>query len=106
MSTLRAKGTPVINVPIDMSHGIFYGRITVVTSGTRVQGPDVYNEAGFHLRAMPANTGIVFVGNNAVTTANGFPMSAGNSFIVSVDNLNQLFFDASAASQVIAWFKE
>ena len=74
------------------------GQITVSTPGTAVQGPDVDLLNGVYIRALSSNATSVYVGNDGsgdVTSSNGFELSAGDSIIIQVRNLNELWFDAS-----------
>lgn len=85
------------------------GQITVTTAGTAVPGPDLDTQGRLILFAAAAgNTEVVFVGNDGagdVDSSNGFPLTVGAPPIQAiVDNLNQMFFDAGANGQKIAWF--
>lgn len=66
---------------------------------------------GVWLHADPANTGIVYIGNSDVTIAtadgtDGWPMYAGNTIFVHVENVNLVYAIASAANQVVHWRSE
>ena len=89
------------------------GSITVTTAGTAVQGPS-YPKAGnaklvaFLLKADAANTDTVYVGNDGagdVTSANGFPLGTGESMVVEVNSLDDLWFDAAVNGEKIRWFQ-
>lgn len=72
-----------------------YGRITVTTSGTEVQGSSVALTQGVTLRALTANTGLIVVGGDAsITTSNGYQLAPGESVFVPCSNLNQVWVDA------------
>lgn len=83
------------------------GQITVTTSGTAVQGPDVDGE-WFTLVPLNGNTGQVYVGNDGsddVTTSNGCEIpSAGLD--VQVWNLEGLWFDADTNGDKISWIRK
>lgn len=81
------------------------GQITVTTAGTAVQGTD-RNCGLVALKAHPDNTDAVWVGNDDagdVTSSNGFPLDPGETLIVQVGNLNDLWFDADVSGEVICW---
>lgn len=55
------------------------------------------------IKALSTNTGIVYVGNSTVTTANGFELLAGESVSLDCDNLNDVYVIGSGASQVVRY---
>jgi hypothetical protein len=91
------------------------GQITVTTAGTAVQGTDaplaggttVNKQVLVYVRALPGNTGVMYMGQDGaddVTSSNGYPLSAGDQLPVYVQNLNELWFDASVSGEGVAWF--
>lgn len=81
------------------------GAITVATAGTEVQGPDIVAQ-GFFIKGMPTNTGLVYLGNagdNTVSSANGFPLAAGDTIYWEVGNLRTLWFDAAVNGEGFRW---
>lgn len=84
------------------------GQITVPTAGTAVQGP---NEPGiqFTLAAHPANTGIIWIGNNGsntVSNATGYGLKPGDPpLIVKAANLNEFWIDATVNGEKACWIK-
>jgi len=82
------------------------GQITVTTAGTAVQGTDAPGHT-FALKPHHDNTDAIFVGNVSgdVTNANGFVLETGETLIVQVANLNQLYFDADVNGEKICWMK-
>lgn len=63
---------------------------------------------GVLLRADPANTGIIYIGNSDVTAGttaatDGMPLQAGESLLLKVNNVNIPYAIASVANQVIYW---
>lgn len=87
---------------------IYSGQINIVTAGTAVNGPNVFNSAGFFLKAHPDNTDTVWVGNDGaddVAATTGYPLNPGEQFLVGVDNLNKLWFDADVSGNDICWHK-
>lgn len=55
------------------------------------------------IRAMPANSGTIFVGGSGVTTSDGYPLVAGESIDIGIDNTDAVYLIASAASQLYRW---
>lgn len=80
------------------------GQITVTTAGTRVQGTSTPCIAVL-LKALPSNTGVIYVGNSTVDSSTGFPLEAGGTMLAEVADLNELYFDASENAQKVAYFK-
>ena len=81
------------------------GQITVTTAGTAVQGTDQISGL-VAFKAHPDNTDAVWVGNDDaddVTANNGFPLEPGESIIVQVGNLKQLYFDADVNGEKVCW---
>jgi hypothetical protein len=88
---------PLITADADMTQ-----LVTVTTAGTPVQGPDKSNAGGWAVKADPANTGYIyfmFHGQSAATK--GFPLSAGQTFILPVLNLSAVDFDASVNGEKV-----
>jgi hypothetical protein len=83
------------------------GQITVTTAGTEVRGTSEYGSF-FAVKALPANVGIMYIGNNGddtVSSTTGYPLSAGDEVILELDNLNQMWVDASINGEKVAWIK-
>jgi hypothetical protein len=84
------------------------GQITVTTAGTEVQGPSVQAQ-GFFIKAKPANTGLVYVGNDgngAVASTTGFGLSAGDTIYWDAGgggNLSALWFDSAVNGEGFYW---
>lgn len=87
---------------------VMSGQVTVSTAGTAVQGADVQNDGGFWIKALAANSGVIYVGNDGagdVTSANGFQLSAGDKILVNVNNLKDFWFDAATNGDKACWIK-
>ena len=95
-------------MPIIMS-----GQITVTTSGTAVQGPDVSGKNylpdrlfTFLLKAHPDNTDVIWVGQDGagdVSSTNGFPLKPGETAVIEDIDLNDLWFDADVSGEKVCW---
>ena len=82
------------------------GQITVTTAGTAVVGTSTGKYAGFFIKALAGNTGIVYVGNDGaddVTSGNGYELSPGDQIYVEVGNLADLYFDAATNGDKLCW---
>jgi hypothetical protein len=84
------------------------GIITVTTAGTAVQGGNVPLTNGVYIRALSANTGLAYVGNDGagdVSSANGYSLLPGEPIPIQVANLNQLWFDTAVSGEKFCWLK-
>jgi hypothetical protein len=83
------------------------GQKAVTTAGTAVQlHSGLVVNGPVMVKALPANTGIMYVGNVAedVASNNGMPLSLSDSLIFNfVGNLNQIWVDASVNGEGVAW---
>ena len=61
------------------------------------------------VKAMPANTGIMYVGRHSdgtISATTGYPLSAGDQVpFENVDNLAQIMVDASVSGEIVAWLR-
>ncbi len=79
-------------------------QITVATAGVSQQGGNNPCPTGIIVEGHPSNSGIIYVwwqGGDGRT--HGYALGAGNEMFFPVDNLNKLWFDASANSQIACW---
>jgi len=81
---------------------VWTGRAVVTTAGVRVQLPDVPCRSAT-IRALSANTGAVYLGNELVNAATGFPLAAGDAVDLAIDNLRRLYIDAAVGGEGIAY---
>jgi len=110
MAKSNVYGTDFVNVrseSIDTTT-VSSGVITVTTAGTAVQGGDVALTNGVFIRALSTNTGLGYVGNDGagdVSSTTGFEMASGQTIVVQVDNLKQLWFDTAVSGEKFSWLK-
>lgn len=81
------------------------GQKTVTTAGTEVRLPDIPGNQ-FLIKALAANTGIVYIGNNGdetVSSSTGFELSAGDQVPVEVKNLSCLWLDSAVNGEGVSW---
>lgn len=55
------------------------------------------------IKALSTNTGTIWVGGSAVTSANGFELSASDSVSISVNNLNLLWIVSTVNNEGISY---
>ena len=95
--------TPTVNTAVAIS-----GQKTVTTAGTAVQGANVPLDNGVFIAGLSSNTGKVYVGNDGeddVSATTGYELGAGESVLIHVANLNELWFDAAVNGEGICWIK-
>jgi hypothetical protein len=82
------------------------GQITVTTAGTAVAGPDA-GPGEVLIQPNPGNSGsYVYVGNNGsddVASDTGFTLAVGEKAVITVKNLNAIYFDADANGDKVDW---
>lgn len=84
------------------------GVITVATAGTAVQGANV-GPGTYIIKADPANTGdYVYVGNDGagdVSSSTGYKMAKTDTTCITLNNLNELWFDVTTNGDKITWLR-
>jgi hypothetical protein len=82
------------------------GRDVVTTAGTRVQMQAQACKA-VAVTAETDNTGVIVVGSvtcvAALATRRGLPLSAGDTAIFAVDNVNRLYLDSTVSGDGVTW---
>lgn len=72
-------------------------------TGTATKLPNL-NTQNVCLKVIPAGTQVVYVGSSAaVTTSTGYPLSAGDSVCMVVNNLNQIYVVATTTGSTMSW---
>jgi hypothetical protein len=83
------------------------GQKTVTTAGTAVNLGSQAVSHGILVKALTTNTDLVYVGNDGagdVSSANGFPLSAGEVLIFEhVSNLSAIMLDSAVNGEGVAW---
>lgn len=83
---------------------IYHGRKTVTTAGTEVAlASSQAILLGVTVKALAANTGVIYVGANPVTSSTGFELAAGESVFIGVANLATVYIDASVNGEGVTW---
>jgi hypothetical protein len=83
------------------------GQTTVTTAGTEVALGSQPVNAAVMVKALPVNTGVMYVGNTGagvVSASTGMPLSAGEVVIFDlVSNLANILVDAVVSGEGVAW---
>ena len=86
------------------------GTTPVSTSGTEVQLSNTSSlVSSIQVKALAANSGIVYFGDSDVTTTNGYELSAGNTVSVSFADaggtvaFSTLYLDAASNGDKASW---
>jgi len=82
-----------------------YGRTVIATGGTPVAGPNkaITNGAGFIVQALSGNANSVYVGDSAVTSANGFELQPGQATSVALANMNELYVNGASVGDGVCF---
>ena len=82
------------------------GQTTVTTAGTEVPLNADQPCNAVIIKALPANTGVMYIGNNssnAITSTTGYPLSANEYVVIETKNLNSWYVDATVNGEGVAW---
>ena len=82
------------------------GQKTVTTAGTEVALGDQQIGAPLMVKALPTNTGIVYVGKSSggVSSSTGMPLDAGEVVIFEfVGQLGAIWLDSAVNGEGVAW---
>lgn len=86
--------------PTTLIHGVK----TVTTAGTEVALTTTKMlKSGVTIKALGANTGIIYVGLNPVTSSTGFPLLAGESIFIEIHNPTLIYIDASVNGEGVSY---
>lgn len=85
------------------------GNKTVTTAGTRVQLSTAYVPCvSITITANSANTGIICAGGSAIVATSsgrtGVPLSAGDTAIIEIVNLNKLYLDSTVSGEGVSYY--
>jgi protein involved in polysaccharide export with SLBB domain len=89
------------------------GQLTVSSAGTAEQGPSAPEGSVFLVKALPGNSGNVFVGNDGsddVASGNGYVLAPGDEvelhFFGEASNaLSACWFDVGTGGDGVCWLK-
>ncbi len=80
-----------------------HGQTTVGTTAVQLIAASTACKKGVLVKALSTNTGMVYHGKNGVTAGDGYELTAGETVVVEVDNVNKVYVIASAADQKVCW---
>ena len=83
------------------------GQKTVTTAGTAVQLGTAKVNCPLQVKALPGNTGVVYIGSDGagdVSSSNGLALDAGDSVVFDyVDTLAVLWLDSAVNGEGVSW---
>lgn len=89
---------------ISLPETLIHGHKTVTTAGTEVALTTSKSlKSGVMIKALAANTGIIYVGLNPVTSSTGFELSAGESVFLEIHNSSLIYIDASVNGEGVSY---
>lgn len=101
---LRAAAVPVDVASVAAPSAIFSGQTIVTTAGTAVALTTTQAiSSGVTVKGLSTNTGIVYVGNSAVDSSNGFELAAGEAIFIDTDDLATVFVDAAVSGEGVSF---
>lgn len=83
-------GTSSSNSPT----AVLNGETTVTTAGTRVVLASSTSCKSVTVKALPTNTGYIYVGNSTVDSTNGLILQAADSISLDIANLSSVYIDS------------
>ena len=79
-----------------------YGEITISTPGNEIQIYTGGVTKAFLIRALPSNTGEVYIGASDITSNNGMILESGDTMMLPVNNDDlAIYFDVETAGEGI-----
>lgn len=77
-------------------------KVIIATAGTRVQMP-TFSCKAVVIKALPTNSGLIYVGSSTVASTNGFILSASESVSLDIDNTNHIWLDCSVSGDGVTY---
>lgn len=97
-------GLDVSVTGIDRPTVVRHGQTTVSTAGSeQVLGGDLALKSGVTVKALPGNTGVIYVGSSTVTSSNGLVLEAGDQVFIDVSNVNLVYVDSAEDGDGVSW---
>jgi hypothetical protein len=88
---------------------VISGQKTVTTAGTAVALGTESIQGPLMVKALPANTGYIYIGNDGsgdVSSSNGLALDAGEAVVFDwVGSLGTLIIDATVNGEGVAWLR-
>lgn len=96
-------GTFAVQSTTDTPTTIYNGKKTVTTAGTRVTLASSQAVKSVVIKALAANTGIIYVGDALVASTNGFALAAGETVGLDIANLATVNLDSSVNGESVTY---
>lgn len=112
LTPVTKAGVPADAMPVSIAAGaaappttFYHGQKAVTTAGTElaIATTQVLVAGIVYVKALPANTGYVYIGKDPVTSATGYPLLAGEEIVILTDNLADIFVDVSVNGEGVAY---
>lgn len=101
--SINLTSATVISVNLNPYTIVGNGKTTVTTAGTRVPLASSTAVKSFTIRALATNTGLIYVGNTSVSSANGFQLSKSETVSLDLDNLSKVNIDSSVNGEGVTY---
>lgn len=82
---------------------VVHGQKTVTTAGTEVVLGTAAAISAVTIKALAANTGVIYVGANPVTSSTGYALAAGEAVLVMTDDISNIFIDSSVNGEGVSF---
>lgn len=94
---------PTVTTTETVPSTIYNGKTTVTTAGTRVVLAAAQAVKSVTIKALSTNTGLIYVGSNAVASTNGFQLSAGETISMDIADLNTVNIDSAVNGEGVTY---
>ena len=83
---------------------VIHGQKAISTAGTEeALASSTALTSGVTVKALHANTGMVYVGADPVTSSTGFVLDAGESVFIEIDDLASVFIDVDTNAEGVSY---
>ncbi len=82
---------------------IYNGKKAVTTAGTRVTLASSQAVKSVTIKALVANTGVIYVGDASVSSTTGFQLASGDTISMDIANLSTVNLDASVSGEGVSY---
>lgn len=89
---------------VTLPGALYSGQTSVTTAGTAVALASTQAlVSGVTIKALAANTGIIYVGPSTVDSATGFELAVGEQIFLEIANLSSVYIDAAVNGDGVSW---
>jgi hypothetical protein len=93
----------VVPVSLNVPTTINNNKTVVASAGTRVTLAASTAVKSVTIKALITNTGLIYVGNATVSSANGYQLAAGDSISMDISNLNTVNLDCDNSGEGVSY---